>query len=913
MRYQRQLKRYIFCLILLLCIRTANADISGIVFRDFNINGVKDAATVDDARTDIGVAGISITAYDSKGTSFTAISDSLGGYSIDASQGLSPFRVEFSNLPAGYYATANNSGVGTSGTTIQFVADGNVANVNLGINNPEDYSQANPQLVIPAYKPGNSGTSGLQKFSYDAPKTGDGSGIPESLSTGSGVETPVSLASPTEIGTVWGVAYQQSQNRLFTTAFLRRHAAMADGAGYVYIIDPATGLQGKFNLAGVTPSNANTEIEVGTVTRTLTGLSTDDNNVSGQLNRDLDAFAKVGKMSFGDADIDGTGNTLWVVNLFEKTLLAIDVRNPTASLNNATATALAPLVKEYSIAAMSNAPNCQNGEIRPWGLGFYRSQGYLGVVCDASGTGATLADLDAYVLRFDPTNPSAGFAATPALTFGLDYNRELSSVFSREAYFAKWNSWTDSWNTISNMSPAYLDATSPPNPVKPQVSHHMPLLSDIAFTDDGSMVVALLDRNGYMLGRQNLAPYAASPVTPRNALVEHMSSGDIIHACNINGAFVLEGTGGCALKDDGTGTTTQGTYSTPLPTAVVDDGPSNTGEFYHHDAYAAGAGHNEIGLGALAVQRGRNEVVATVYDPLGFNNPAVAVNTYGLNVNGLHYYNSSQGHFTNGYLLLKNDQSVSSAVNPSTDNWTFGKANALGDIELLTNPAPIEIGNRVWLDVDHNGIQDAGENGIEGVSVELRSGTTVLASVTTAADGTYYFSSASGTSTPSKQYGIAALQPNTAYTLKFPSNVSVAGKTYNLSYANAGNNTSIDSNASETGEVTIVATDIPSAGANNYSFDVGYSTVPSIDLEISKIASVNKVSAGETFTYTVQVKNNGSDTATGVEVTDKLPSSVSYANAVASQGTYTAATGVWVVGSLAKDITASLTITVTVH
>lgn len=93
--------------------------------------------------------------------------------------------------------------------------------------------------------------------------------------------------------------------------------------------------------------------------------------------------------------------------------------------------------------------------------------------------------------------------------------------------------------------------------------------------------------------------------------------------------------------------------------------------------------------------------------------------------------------------------------------------------------------------------------------------------------------------------------------------------------------TSIDSNASETGEVTIVATDIPSAGANNYSFDVGYSTVPSIDLEISKIASVNKVSAGETFTYTVQVKNNGSDTATGVEVTDKLPSSVSYASAVA--------------------------------
>jgi hypothetical protein len=727
---------------ILLVPQSVYADISGMVFRDFNANGVKDTATSADPRTDTGVAGVTITAYDTAGTSFAAVSDSTGGYEIDASTGIGQFRVEFTNLPADYYPTSNSSGAGASGTTVQFASDGNTGNVNLGINNPEDYSQANPHVVIPLYKPGNSGTSGLQKFSYDAPKTGDGSGIPESLSTGSGVETPVSLATPAEIGTVWGVAYQQSQNRLFTTAFLRRHAAMADGVGYVYVIDPATGLEGKFNLEGVTPSNTSTPIEVGAVTRTNTGLTTDDNNVSGQLNRDLDAFAKVGKMSFGDADIDGTGNTLWVVNLFEKTLLAVDVHNTTATLNNATAAALTPLVREYSIPAMTNAPTCSNGELRPWGLGFYRSQGYLGVVCDASGAEATLADLDAYVLRFDPSNPSAGFASTPALTFGLDYNRELASVFSREAYFGKWSTWTDSWNTISTLSSAYLDATTPPNPVKPQVNHHMPLVSDIEFTDDGSMVVALLDRNGYMLGRQNLAPYTGSPAAPRNALIEHVSSGDIIHACHLNGAFVLEGTGGCTVKDDGAGTTTQGNYSTPLPTSVTNDGPSNTGEFYYNDAYFLGTGHNEIGLGALAVQHGRNEIVATVYDPLGYNDPAVTVNTYGLNVNGLHYYNSTQGNFTAGYLMLKNDQSVSSAVNLSTDNWTFGKANALGDIELLANPAPIEIGNRVWRDIDADGIQDADEPGIDDVDVVLSCGTDTTM-VKTVNGGKYLFSSAS--------------------------------------------------------------------------------------------------------------------------------------------------------------------------
>lgn len=145
---------------------------------------------------------------------------------------------------------------------------------------------ARPITVVPLYKPGNSGATALDKFSYDAPKTGDDSGIPESLLAGTGVGYPVSLATPAEIGTVWGVAYQRTQDRVFTASFLRRHAAMADGPGYVYIVDPATGVVGQFNLAGVTPANAGTPINVGSVTRTSTGLTTDDNDVSAQLNGD---------------------------------------------------------------------------------------------------------------------------------------------------------------------------------------------------------------------------------------------------------------------------------------------------------------------------------------------------------------------------------------------------------------------------------------------------------------------------------------------------------------------------------------------------------------------------------------------------------------------------------------------------
>ena len=50
------------------------------------------------------------------------------------------------------------------------------------------------------------------------------------------------------------------------------------------------------------------------------------------------------------------------------------------------------------------------------------------------------------------------------------------------------------------------------------------------------------------------------------------------------------------------------------------------------------------------------------------------------------------------------------------------------------------VGDRVWLDTNGDGIQDAGEAGINGVTVELLDGSTVIATATTAGDGNYTFS-----------------------------------------------------------------------------------------------------------------------------------------------------------------------------
>ena len=68
-----------------------------------------------------------------------------------------------------------------------------------------------------------------------------------------------------------------------------------------------------------------------------------------------------------------------------------------------------------------------------------------------------------------------------------------------------------------------------------------------------------------------------------------------------------------------------------------------------------------------------------------------------------------------------------------------------------------------------------------------------------------------------------------------------------------------------------------------------------------------------TVTFTIKVCNKGPDEATGVKATDNLPANVEFVSSEASQGTYDAVTGLWDIGSLAKDACATLKIVVKVE
>jgi uncharacterized repeat protein (TIGR01451 family) len=64
------------------------------------------------------------------------------------------------------------------------------------------------------------------------------------------------------------------------------------------------------------------------------------------------------------------------------------------------------------------------------------------------------------------------------------------------------------------------------------------------------------------------------------------------------------------------------------------------------------------------------------------------------------------------------------------------------------------------------------------------------------------------------------------------------------------------------------------------------------DLVLTKRDSPDPVTAGSNLTYTITITNNGPSTATGVTLTDTLPSSVAFVSAVPSQGSCSHTSGI---------------------
>jgi SdrD B-like domain/IPTL-CTERM motif len=684
------------------------AAITGVVYQDFNSNGVRDTTTTianDGAAAgtipvavDRLLAGVIVTATcvtgngsdgvygtgDDVRTTFPPVTtDGINSYSITTTGAVAgtatnpSCRVSFSwdstspltgllpNPLFGMYPSFSaGTGANPSNTGTQFV--GPNATADLGLNYPADFCQNNPELAVTCSRYGGiagptsyaaaTGASALVMFPYSGRTV-----------TGGATTTPPpdAIATFGQLGSTYGLAYHKPTGKLLVGAYLKRHIGVGPGGlGQIYIATPGTTGAGNFlNLETLIPGSAGANPRV--TPAPAAGQSPTD--PSGH-DYDLDASVvvggdlKVGKVGIGDLDFSEDGQTLYAIGLNSRKLYSIPVGNGlTAPAAGAISTISLPDPGTGATGCPLD-PATPAGELnlnlRPFAIKANKGFVYVGMTCTAE-VNATRADLKGFVYRYD--------GSTFTQVFNTSFAYGLASGL-------QWNAWTDVAD--SGASGCCFE--------RPE-----PLLSDIEFSASGDMILSVRDRTGDTTGRGSLALTGGGRVDGR-------AHGDLIRACV---------------------DTATGVYS---PAACTTNGIN-----WFFDGGGAGLMPDaNASMGSLLQVPGFRDVVQTVKDPTEIYS------------NGVVWHNTETGAAVKGYEVL---------TTGPTQGGVFingGKANGMGDLEALCDAAPLEVGNRVWLDVNGNGLQDAGEPPVAGVTVNLYApgGSTPIATAVTDANGNYYFS-----------------------------------------------------------------------------------------------------------------------------------------------------------------------------
>jgi uncharacterized repeat protein (TIGR01451 family) len=102
----------------------------------------------------------------------------------------------------------------------------------------------------------------------------------------------------------------------------------------------------------------------------------------------------------------------------------------------------------------------------------------------------------------------------------------------------------------------------------------------------------------------------------------------------------------------------------------------------------------------------------------------------------------------------------------------------------------------------------------------------------------------------------------------------------------------------------------PGTGSNSFQSQCGPNIVGGrADLSITKTVNLATVVRGNNVIFTVLVINRGIGVANSVQVSDLLPAGFSYVSSSVTVGGYVASSGLWTIGNMAVNGTASLTLT----
>ncbi|WP_460958487.1 beta strand repeat-containing protein, partial [Spirosoma litoris] len=530
-----------------------------------------------------------------------------------------------------------------------------------------------------------------------------------------------------------------------------------------------------------------------------------------------------GVQGLGGLTFSQSGDTLYVVNMGDGKLVQMDVSNVDYNnLPSSAPTAASEITPPASLA------NCSGGVYRPTALTQYGGKIYMGGVCDAE-ISQSNADLKGVVLAYDPVSQTW----SKVLDYPINFTAgDLNNTGQTQV----------GWASSGSIQPVVLD---------------------LAFADNGEMVIGTTNRLVYGAGTSN---------QQHGYLLGAWPNGD--------GTYTLENGGKL------------GPYTSKAEDRAS-DGPG--GDWFFQQGYS---GHSYTFEGGLYIQPGTNELI-------GGNSDPGKVYTY-----GAMYYS-----LTNGSTLYYSALGGGAKLTRIT-----------GTDQVCDAVPPIEIGNRVWKDTNSNGIQDAGEPSLAGVTVELRDANgNLVATAVTDANGNYIFSNEPGLNdTPSQKYGLPITQL-TNYTIDIASlgtDPSTAGLTLtNISPApgetagSVNTGATIDNNDAflVNGKPTISIT-TPVDGLMNHNYDFGF-IGSTFDLALTKTLAPGQASVikpGSNVTFAVVVYNQGSQPAYNIQLADYIPAGLTLNDAAWTANGSTATLNTPIAGSLAAGSSTTVTITFTV-
>jgi hypothetical protein len=669
---------------------SSKAQISGSVFRDFNGNGIKNSSVTFNDKTE---AGIIATAYNSANVAIASYkTNAAGNYNIPAGG------------PAYNGTPGSNTGSVPNGTAVRIEFSGLKSGdfpAPAGADNKGDV-----QYTVSPASNINFAVSYPHEYSQTNPrlvtnvykKGGAPATEPVIVSvdynaTGGSKNFPniSNEADQSQLGATYGLAYHRLSNTLFASSYQKRHTSYgnANSTGAIYKIP---------NPTDNSTSGASLFVDLNVLFGSNVAGNNPHPNGSTDFTRDDASYGKVGKIGFGDMDISEDGLSLWTINLADRNLYKIplgsDPYTPVAPASSAS-------ISRYPLWNLCDANN--NGsldlitdiDIRPFAIKPYHGKVYIGVICSAESTPTIFSNLTARVFAFDPVT----LTFTQVLNFPLNYNRGNGNTSAApfpngvpagsgytNANAANWRPWNDIYTTAATFQWSWYD------PSWKEGGYSQPMFGGLDFDDAGNMIIGLRDRFGDMIGDGVYEPGGTT-------VMEGDGNGDLLRAV-INGA--------------GTG------WNFNISEAT------NGTEFFGTDNYTI---HEETSMGGLAIFHGSDHIINTVMDPVS--------NLSG----GFDWTRSSDGSLDRSYEVIR--RSSGTAIT----SHMFAKANALGEIELLSDAAPVEVGNRIWFDENLDGLQGGNEGVISNVTVDLyadfnNDGTpdgAILASVNTNASGEWYF------------------------------------------------------------------------------------------------------------------------------------------------------------------------------